>query len=42
MQEKSYKKNMVKAFSFDSSKVIFILLTKVITFYMGFITIYIR
>ena len=41
-QEKSYKKNIIEALSSGSSKMILTLLTKVIIFYVGLITIYIK
>ena len=40
-QEKSCKKNTIGAFGFSGGKVILIILTKIITFYVGLITIHI-
>ena len=42
VQEKNCKKNTVRALSSVRSKVILTLLTKVITFYIGLTTIYIK
>lgn len=41
-QKKSYKKNIIKAFSSGGSKMIFTLLIKAITFYVGLTIIHIR
>ena len=41
-QKRNYKKNTVGALDFSGSKVILILLIKVITFYMKLATIHVR
>lgn len=42
LKKRCSKKNVVGAFGFNSSKVIFILLAKVIIFYMRFTVIYVQ
>ena len=42
LKEKHSKKNLVSVFNSSSGKVIFTLLTKVISFYMGLIALHVR